>query len=60
MGQSDGGMYLVEGPEDVERLKVNDPENLAFVTQTTLSMDDARRTIEALKESLPEYRGAEA
>ena len=53
MGQSDGGMYLVEGPEDVERLKVRDPDNLAFVTQTTLSMDDARRTIEALKDRFP-------
>jgi 4-hydroxy-3-methylbut-2-en-1-yl diphosphate reductase len=57
MGQSDGGMYLVEGPEDVERLVVNDPENVAFVTQTTLSVDDARRTIEALKERFPKITG---
>jgi 4-hydroxy-3-methylbut-2-en-1-yl diphosphate reductase len=57
MGQSDGGMYLVEGPEDVEHLTVNDPDNLAFVTQTTLSMDDARRTIEALKERFPKIVG---
>ena len=57
MGQSDGGMYLVEGPEDVARLKVSNPENLAFVTQTTLSMDDARRTIEALKSRFPNIAG---
>ena len=41
MGQSDGGMYLVEGPDDVARLEVKDENNLAFVTQTTLSVDDA-------------------
>ena len=53
MGQSEGGMYLVESPADVERLQVRDPENLAFVTQTTLSMDDAERTIAALKSRFP-------
>ena len=53
MGQSESGMYLVEGPGDVERLTVRDPEKLAFVTQTTLSMDDARRTIEVLKKRFP-------
>jgi 4-hydroxy-3-methylbut-2-enyl diphosphate reductase len=57
MGQSEGGMYLVEGPEDVERLVVGDADNLAFVTQTTLSMDDARRTIEALKKRFPNIVG---
>ena len=57
MGQSEGGMYLVEGPEDVERLEVRDPGNLAFVTQTTLSMDDARRTIDALKQRFPGIAG---
>ena len=57
MGQANGGMYLVEGPEDVERLEVQDPSNLAFVTQTTLSIDDARRTIEALKRRFPEIVG---
>ena len=49
MGQSDGGMYLVEKPEDVLQLKVRDENNLAFVTQTTLSVDDARLIIEALR-----------
>src|SRR5215470_6503167 len=41
MGQSVGGMYLVENAADVERLRVQDESNLAFVTQTTLSVDDA-------------------
>ena len=42
MGQAQGGMYLVETPADVGKLEVTDPENLAFVTQTTLSVDDAK------------------
>jgi len=49
MGQSQGGMYLVETPQDVAALVVKDAEKLAFVTQTTLSVDDAARVIEALK-----------
>jgi 4-hydroxy-3-methylbut-2-enyl diphosphate reductase len=53
MGQSAGGMYLVEDPEDVARLEVRDPGNLAFVTQTTLSVDDAKLTIEALRRRFP-------
>ncbi len=53
MGQSRGGMHLVETPEDVERLEVSDPGNLAFVTQTTLSMDDARVVMDALKRRFP-------
>jgi 4-hydroxy-3-methylbut-2-enyl diphosphate reductase len=57
MGQGGGGMYLVEGPEDVEHLPVRDPENLAFVTQTTLSMDDAKRTIDALVRRFPNIVG---
>ena len=57
MGQSEDGMYLVEAPEDVERLTVRDGEKLAFVTQTTLSIDDARRTIEALKKRFPSIIG---
>ena len=57
MGQSEDGMYLVEAPEDVERLTVGDGEKLAFVTQTTLSIDDARRTIEALKKRFPSIIG---
>jgi 4-hydroxy-3-methylbut-2-en-1-yl diphosphate reductase len=57
MGQSEGGMYLVEGPEDVERLTVADENRLAFVTQTTLSVDDARLTIDALKRRFPKIVG---
>ena len=50
MGQSEGGMHLVEGPGDVAGLRVQDENNLAYVTQTTLSMDDAARTVTALKQ----------
>lgn len=57
MGQSNGGMYLVEDPEDVAKLTVTDENNLAFVTQTTLSMDDAERTIAALKARFPSIVG---
>jgi 4-hydroxy-3-methylbut-2-enyl diphosphate reductase len=57
MGQSEGGMYLVEKPEDVARLDVKDDNNLAFVTQTTLSMDDAQQTIHALKRRFPAIVG---
>jgi 4-hydroxy-3-methylbut-2-enyl diphosphate reductase len=57
MGQSDRGMYLVEGPEDVAKLKVKDDGNLAFVTQTTLSVDDAQVTIDALKARFPTIVG---
>jgi 4-hydroxy-3-methylbut-2-enyl diphosphate reductase len=47
------GMYLVETPEDVVSLQVSNPDKLAFVTQTTLSLDDAARVIEALKARFP-------
>jgi 4-hydroxy-3-methylbut-2-enyl diphosphate reductase len=57
MGQSAGGIHLVETPADVERLVVNDPQRLAFVTQTTLSVDDARTVIDALKRRFPEIVG---
>lgn len=62
MGQAEGseadgehtGMYLVETPEDVEQLTVRNPQKLSFVTQTTLSMDDAALVINALKAKFPE------
>lgn len=57
MGQSNGGMYLVESPEQVARLKVNDEHNLAYVTQTTLSVDDASTIIAALKTRYPFITG---
>src|SRR4051794_188787 len=49
MGQAESGMYLVETEEDVARLQVKDPAKLAYVTQTTLSMDDSARIIAALR-----------
>ena len=53
MGQSDGGMYLVESVEDVATLTVRDPQQLAYVTQTTLSVDDAASIVGALKTRFP-------
>lgn len=53
MGQTDGGMYLVETVEDVNNLEVTNPEKLAYVTQTTLSMDDAAEVVNALKAKFP-------
>lgn len=57
MGQSGSGMYLVETEADVATLKVRDAGNLAYVTQTTLSMDDAARIVAALKERFPSIIG---
>ncbi|HEY1460071.1 MAG TPA: 4-hydroxy-3-methylbut-2-enyl diphosphate reductase [Casimicrobiaceae bacterium] len=57
MGQADGGIHLVESADDVERLVVRDPENLAYVTQTTLSVDDARGLVDALKRRFPSIAG---
>jgi len=57
MGQSANGMYLVETAADVQRLKVQQPDRLSFVTQTTLSVDDASLVIDALKKQFPEVQG---
>jgi 4-hydroxy-3-methylbut-2-enyl diphosphate reductase len=61
MGQYDvsqgGRMYLVETPADVTQLAVNDPDDIAFVTQTTLSVDDTLRVIEALRQRFPSIHG---
>lgn len=57
MGQSEGGMYLVESPAEVLKLKVSDEQNLAYVTQTTLSVDDAASIIAALKNRFPFITG---
>jgi 4-hydroxy-3-methylbut-2-enyl diphosphate reductase len=57
MGQSDTGMYLVDGVEDVAKLQVTDPDKLAYVTQTTLSVDDAARMVDALRARFPSIRG---
>ena len=53
MGQADDGIYLVETEADVERLQVPDGVTLAYVTQTTLSVDDCRAVIEALRRRFP-------
>ena len=52
-----GGMYLVESVEDVNTLEVKDPDFLAFVTQTTLSMDDTALVIDALRKRFPNIEG---
>ena len=57
MGQSREGMYLVETPEDVRNLSVNMPNKLSFVTQTTLSVDDASVVISELRNRFPEVQG---
>ena len=57
MGQSDGGIYLVESVADVGRLVVRDPLRLAYVTQTTLSVDDAEAVVDALKHRFPAIVG---
>ncbi len=54
MGQVDAGIYLVESVEDVARLTVRDPSRLAYVTQTTLSIDDAAQIVAALKQRFPD------
>ena len=56
MGQCAEGMYLVESIEDVNALEVADPSRIAFVTQTTLSVDDASEIIGALKARFPQIR----
>ena len=53
MGQSQGGMYLVENVRDVDQLQVNNPDQLAYVTQTTLSIDDAADIVAALQKRFP-------
>ncbi|MFE8072817.1 4-hydroxy-3-methylbut-2-enyl diphosphate reductase [Marinobacteraceae bacterium S3BR75-40.1] len=61
MGQYDASqgerIYLVEDVDDVAKLEVQDPQNLAYVTQTTLSMDDTARVIDALRERFPAILG---
>ena len=51
------GIHLVETPDDVQKLTVNNPAALSFVTQTTLSMDDTETVIDALREKFPAIKG---
>ena len=57
MGQSETGMHLVETVADVVRLNVTNPERLTYVTQTTLSVDDAAQIVAALRARYPAIRG---
>ena len=57
MGQVDGGIHLVETPADVAALQVSDPDQLAYVTQTTLSVDDAAAIVDALRARFPRIVG---
>jgi 4-hydroxy-3-methylbut-2-en-1-yl diphosphate reductase len=57
MGQAASGMHLVETLAEVAALEVRSPQKLAYVTQTTLSVDDARAMVEALKARFPAIRG---
>ncbi len=52
-----GDIYLVETPDDVKNLKVNNPDNLAYVTQTTLSMSDTKVMVDTLQEEFPAIQG---
>jgi len=56
-GRIPGGVLLVTKPEDVAGLKVRDPDMLAYVTQTTLSVDETRDVIDALKQRFPKIVG---
>jgi 4-hydroxy-3-methylbut-2-enyl diphosphate reductase len=53
MGQTDDGIHLVETVADVDELRVSDPSRLAYVTQTTLSVDDCQAVIDALRQRFP-------
>jgi len=57
LGQAAGGTYLVETEEDVEALEVSKPYMLAYVTQTTLSVDDTKNIIKVLKRRFPKIQG---
>jgi len=57
MGQADSGMHLIEEPEDVAGLEVKNPSDLAYVTQTTLSVDDTQKVINKLRERFPNIQG---
>ncbi|MCW3480429.1 4-hydroxy-3-methylbut-2-enyl diphosphate reductase [Neisseriaceae bacterium JH1-16] len=57
MGQADGGMYLVETVADIATLKVNDPNKLSYVSQTTLSVDETREIVDALRARFPAIHG---
>lgn len=60
MGQynnEEGGIFLIESVEDIARLPVQENDDLTFMTQTTLSLDDTAETISALKDKYPAIQG---
>jgi len=57
MGEAPERMFLIAHPEDVDRLRVPDPDKVAYLTQTTLSVDDTRDCIEALRRRFPKIAG---
>ncbi|MEQ8848113.1 4-hydroxy-3-methylbut-2-enyl diphosphate reductase [Botrimarina sp.] len=57
MGEAPEAIVLVESPEDVDRLEIADPDNMAYLTQTTLSVDDTARVIARLRERFPNIAG---
>lgn len=57
LGQSESGMYLVESIEDVQKLNIANPQKLTYVSQTTLSVDDTQKVIDALMQRFPNIVG---
>jgi len=57
MGQADGGIYLIENVEDIEAFEIQDADKLAYVSQTTLSIDDTARVVDALRTKFPNIQG---
>jgi 4-hydroxy-3-methylbut-2-en-1-yl diphosphate reductase len=57
MGQIDGVIHLIESVDEAQTLQVRDPDQLAYITQTTLSVDDTREVIAALKARFPNIKG---
>lgn len=58
-GRVEGAVHVLDSVEEVEKLEVKDPSHVAYVTQTTLSIDDTRNVVDALKKRFPEIRGPE-
>ncbi|MBI1727964.1 MAG: 4-hydroxy-3-methylbut-2-enyl diphosphate reductase, partial [Candidatus Rokubacteria bacterium] len=57
MGEAPDRMFLIAHPEEVDKLKISDPDKVAYLTQTTLSLDDTRACIEALRRRFPKITG---
>ena len=59
-GRIPGGVHLVSSGDDVDRLRVRDPAKVSYITQTTLSVDDTRMVVEALRTRFPQIVGPKA